>query len=91
MTVLLLLLSWSGATDSSERIRQETVMQSAAIVVVATFLLILWVVLFSRLSIRSRWRLLVGCLFVAASFVGFFRYRGVSGDLVPQFELRFPG
>ena len=89
LVVVLLGLTWLGSADSSEQIRQEKVMQTAVILVLASLVSLLWAAFFSGLPQRTR-RWLIGGFFVfVAAFFMMFRYRGVSGDLVPQFEPRF--
>ncbi len=89
LAFVLVAVTWMGATDSSERIRQDKVIMTAVVLLLASLLLLLWGVFFSRLPRRSR-VLLVGSLFsLLVAFFGLFEYRGVTGDLVPRFELRF--
>ena len=87
--VVLVATAWLAASDSSERIRQEKVMMTAVVLLLASFLLLLWVVFFSRLPGRSRVFLGGGFFSLIVVFFALFEYRGVSGDLVPWFELRF--
>ena len=89
LVVVLLALTWLGSADSSEQIRQDKVTLTGVIFVLACLALLVWAAFFSRLPHRTR-RWLVGgfFMFIAAFFV-MFRYRGVSGDLVPEFEPRF--
>lgn len=87
MVVVLLALTWLGSADSSEQIRQDKVMITAVIFVVASLVLLVWAAFFAHPRTR-RWLIGGAFLFIAA-FPLMFRYRGVSGDLVPQFEPRF--
>ena len=89
VVVVLLALTWLGSADSSEQIRQDKVMLTAVILVLASLVLLVWVAFFSRLPQRTQRWLVAGVLVLVAGFFVMFRYRGVSGDLVPQFELRF--
>ena len=89
LVVGLVAFTWIGASDSSEQIRQSKVLQTAGILGVGALLLLLWVGLFSPLPRRTRATVVVGFFVVVASFLALFRFRGVSGDLVPQFEPRF--
>ena len=56
------------------------------VVVATAFLLLLWWLFFSRL--RTGIKLIGLGLFIALP-MGFFRYRGLSGDFIPIFEFRF--
>ena len=49
LAAVLVAMTWLGASDSSERIRQEKVVMTAAVLVLASFLLLLWGGFFSRL------------------------------------------
>ena len=89
LAAVLVAMTWLGASDSSERIRQEKVVMTAAVLVLASFLLLLWGGFFSRLPRRTRVFLVGGFVSLLGAFFALFEYRGVSGDLVPRFELRF--
>ena len=89
LAVVLVTMTWLGASDSSERIRQEKVVMTASVLLLASFLLLLWGAFFSRLPRRSRVFLVGGFFSLLVAFFTLFQYRGVSGDLVPWFELRF--
>jgi len=82
-------LTWVGATDSSEQIRQEKVMATILTCVLASMLVLVWAGLFSGLPKWARIRLFLVLVGMGVAFAAVFRYRGVDGDLVPQFELRF--
>jgi outer membrane protein assembly factor BamB len=63
--------------------RQEQVIKTAGVIVIGAFLVLIWLLAFSRL----RWRVRLG---FAALFIGLlcvpaalFRFRGFTGDLVP--------
>ena len=89
LAVVLVTMTWLGASDSSERIRQEKVVMTAGVLLLASLLLLLWGVFFSRLPRRSRVLFVGGFFSLLVAFLALFEYRGVSGDLVPWFELRF--
>ena len=89
LAVVLVTMTWLGASDSSERIRQEKVVMTAGVLLLASLLLLFWGVLFSRLPRRSRVLFVGGFFSLLVAFLALFEYRGVSGDLVPWFELRF--
>ena len=87
--LVLLGLTWLGSADSSEQVRQAKVTQTAVICVLASCVLLVWAAFFSGLPQRTRLWLIGGFFVFVAAFFVMFRYRGVSGDLVPQFEPRF--
>jgi len=89
LVVGLLALTWLGSADSSEQIRQDKVTLTGVILVLASLALLVWAAFFSRLPHRTRWWLVGGFFMFIAAFFVMFRYRGVSGDLVPEFEPRF--
>ena len=89
LAAVLLVRIWLGSADSSAQIRQEKVMATAAVLALSAVGLLLWALLFSRLTPRARARVALFCLLAVGLFFATVRYRGVSGDLVPQFELRF--
>lgn len=82
--VVLLALTWLSSADSSEQIRQDKVILTAAILLLASVILLVWAA-----TQRTRRWILGGVFMIIAAFFSMFRYRGVSGDLVPQFEPRF--
>jgi outer membrane protein assembly factor BamB len=69
--------------------RQEQVMRTGGVILVAVGLLLVWVLFFSRMRWPVRWRVLGGFLGVLALGALLFRYVGVTGDLVPIFEPRW--
>ncbi len=80
---------WLGSEDSAEQIRQNKVMGTAVAVMLSGLLLAIWLLFFSRLVWRRRLAALGSLVLMIGAFALLFRYRGVSGDLVPQFEARF--
>lgn len=86
---LILAFTWLWSSDSSEQIRQSKVLLSASVLALGAILLVLWAAMFSRLPLRMRASAIGGFLLVIVGFLVLFRYRGVSGDLVPQFDPRF--
>lgn len=83
---VLLALTWLGG---GEQIRQAKVTQTGVILALAAFALLVWAGTSSSLPRQTRRWLVGGFFIVVAGFFVMFRYRGVSGDLVPQFEPRF--
>ena len=69
--------------------RQDKVLWTTMVVILTTFLGVLWLLGFSRLPWRIR---LIGvaivalCVFLSASL---FEFKGFSGDLTPIFEWRW--
>ncbi|MCB1036705.1 MAG: PQQ-like beta-propeller repeat protein [Acidobacteria bacterium] len=74
-----------------EPTRQHRVMNSLSFGVLTLAALLLWLLLFSRLSARLRWRLLGGLALLAVLGFSLVEIRGVSGDLVPILAWRFQG
>lgn len=70
--------------------RQDQVMQTMSVLVVALILFVLWLLLFSRLARRVRIGALGLLLAITGASAMLFRVRGFSGDLVPIVELRAP-
>ena len=71
--------------------RQMQVVNTAVTLIVSTGLLLLWLTFFSKLPWKKRlqgWGLVI--LMISSSFL-LFRFRGVSGDLVPILEPRWAG
>ena len=54
VVVVLLALTWLGSADSSEQIRQDKVMLTAVILVLASLVLLVWAAFFSRSPQRTR-------------------------------------
>ncbi len=76
---------------SDAPLRQLQVVNTALTLIVSTGLLLLWLTFFSKLPWKKRlqgWGIVI--LMTASSFL-MFRYRGVSGDLVPVLEPRWAG
>ncbi len=92
----LLILVGTFATlvfiwGSDAPVRQMQVVNTAVTLIVSTGLLLLWLTFFSKLPWKKRlqgWGLVI--LMIASSFL-LFRFRGVSGDLVPILEPRWAG
>ena len=64
-------------------------MLTGAVAVVAGIALLFWFVFGSGFTGRTRRRVLGGLAVLVAMFLVVFRYVGVSGDLVPEFRLRW--
>ena len=91
--VIALIVIWSGSTENadvdSDPIRQVQVMRTAFVLLTSAALLLAWLSFFSGLSRSARLTTWCGLIATAVCFLLLFRYRGVSGDLVPIFELRW--
>ena len=85
LAALALALTW-GARDLEG---QRRTMQTGGTLIVAWLALLVWLLLFSRLSRRARLVGSVVALSAVVAFAALFRIRGVSGDFVPIFESRF--
>ena len=78
---------WGGDAP----VRQMQVVRTALTLIISTGLLLLWITFFSKLPWKNRlqgWGIVI--LMVALSSL-MFRFRGVSGDLVPILEPRWAG
>ena len=90
-TVVLAIVALTLIWALPELSRQQRVMRTGSTVVISGFLLLLWLLLFSRSAWRTRVAIVslgVLCLAVGA---GTFRIRGVNGDLLPILEPRWRG
>ena len=68
---------------------QQRTMATGQVVVISTFLGLLWVLFLSRLRWAVRLGVFGGVVGAIALTAGLFRIRGVTGDLVPIFEWRW--
>ncbi len=85
----LLAFIWLAPGESATSMQEARVIPTAVVLVVASLVLLVWATLFSGLPRRTRHVIVGGFFVVVAAFFMMFRFRGVSGDLVPQFEPRF--
>ena len=69
--------------------RQRQMMSTMAIVILAIFFALLWLLFASRLAWGWRLRYFGGAVLVIALGVGCFRIKGMSGDFVPVLEWRW--
>ncbi|MCH9648723.1 MAG: PQQ-like beta-propeller repeat protein [Deltaproteobacteria bacterium] len=81
LLVAISALSWQWLRE--EATRQNRVMGSMAVVAIAAILLLLWLLLLSRLPVRSRLVICGSVLLLAAAAAFLVEIRGVTGDLVP--------
>ena len=89
LVLMLFVIAWVWL--GTDHIVQMKFMATVAVSIVGGFLLLIWLTLFSRLRWKVRlatWGLL---LVAGALFFGAFRYRGVTGDVIPVFEPRWKG
>lgn len=75
--------------DGVSSMQEARVVPTAVILTITVLVLLSWAALFSGLPSRQRRIVVGGVVAVIVAFFVTFRYRGVSGDLVPQFEPRF--
>ena len=85
IVVLALLLIWLPESLH----RQQQVMRTMGISILAVILALLWLLFASRLAWRQRLRYFGGIVFAIALGIGFFRIKGLSGDFVPVLEWRW--
>ena len=83
--VLALLLIWLPESLH----RQQQVMRTMGIFMLAIFLALLWLFFASRLAWGRRLRYFGGAVLVIALGIGFFRVKGMSGDFAPILEWRW--
>ena len=74
---------------SDAPVRQFQVIRTGMTLIVSTLLLALWLTFFSKLSWKNRFKVWGGVVLAVGSFFLLFRYKGVSGDLVPVLEPRW--
>ena len=85
IVILALLLIWLPESLH----RQQQVMRTMGIFMLAIFLALLWLLFASRLAWGRRLRYFGGIVFLIALGVGFLRVKGLSGDFVPVLEWRW--
>jgi len=85
LAVLGIVVTW--ILDAGQR--QDKIMLTTAIVILAVFLGLLWLLCFSRL--RWRVKLISAAVAILGLFllINLFQFKGVSGDFVPIFEWRW--
>lgn len=83
--VLALLLIWLPEAPH----RQQQVMRTMAVSVLAAFFAVLWLLFASRLAWRWRLCYFGGLVLVVALGIGCFRIKGLSGDFIPILEWRW--
>ena len=69
--------------------RQDKILQTSLVVILITFLGILWLLGFSRLSWRIRLIAFAAVVFSVFLGANLFQFKGFSGDLTPIFEWRW--
>jgi len=87
LAAALLAFLWLGETDNA----QNRVFQTAGVLLLTGFLLLVWLLFFSRLRWGLRLRLFASLLVLGTLAATLFEVRGVSGDLVPILGFRFEG
>lgn len=91
LAVVLVLLAfiWLVPREGAASMQESRVLPTAGLIFVAVFVVLAWAALFSGWPRRTRQLIVGGFIVAVVAFFALFRYRGVSGDLVPQFEMRF--
>ncbi len=87
LTLAALIRAHSGETTDHQQLFLKTMFFST----LGALGLLLWLVLLSRLPGRTRLKILAATILVVGGFVGLFRIKGVSGNLVPILEFRWAG
>ncbi|MBI5384471.1 MAG: PQQ-like beta-propeller repeat protein [Verrucomicrobia bacterium] len=82
--VAVIAIRWAG--DSSH---QERNLRSMGVGFLATLLLLVWALAFSRFRRRVKWAVLGCALGVAGMSAALFKIEGVSGDLLPILRFRW--
>ena len=78
---------WIWISDAGQR--QEKVFQVVFVAIISLFLILCWLLLFSRLKWRIRIISLGAIIAAILLSIAFFRIRGFTGDLVPILEWRW--
>ena len=78
-------LIWSGASED-QAIRVLAILSATAL---ASILLVMWMLFFSRLAKRTRLVIFGGLVGVAVLFSACFRFSQFSGNMMPLFEWRW--
>ena len=91
VVLALMLLALGRIWLLSDNILQMKFMATVAVFILGSFLLLIWLTLFSRLRWKVRLATWGVLLLAVALFFGVFRFRGVTGDVIPVFELRWKG
>ncbi len=87
IAITVLAGTWIWINDAGQR--QEKVFQVVFVAVISVFLILCWLLLFSRLKWRTRILSIGGFVLVILLGIALFRIRGVTGDLVPILEWRW--
>ncbi len=82
---LALIVIWSTGGDN----QQFRVLRTLSTIVIATTLMVAWVLFFSRLAKRIRLLIFGSLLGAGFLFVACFRFSQFSGNMVPLFEWRW--
>ena len=87
LTAIALIRAHSGETTDHQQLFLKTMVFST----LGGMGLLLWLLLLSRLPGKTRLKILAATVLVVGGFVGLFRIKGVSGNLVPILEFRWAG
>lgn len=89
IVVALWAVSVSAVWFSPEVQRQDRFLRCVVISLVAAALMLLWALLISRFSLKTRLKLLGGTIVAGVAAAALFEIRGVTGDLFPIVEFRW--
>jgi outer membrane protein assembly factor BamB len=78
---------WVWATYAKQR--QDRILATTAVGLLALLLLLVWCLFFSRLRWKLRLGVFGGVLCLVSLIMALFRFHGVTGDLVPVFQPRW--
>ena len=84
IAIVVLASIWIWISDAGQR--QEKVFQAVIVAIISLFLILCWLLIFSRLKWRIRIISLGAIVLVILLSIAFFRIRGFTGDLVPILE-----
>ena len=87
IAMVVLASIWIWISDAGQR--QEKVFQAVIVAIISLFLILCWLLIFSRLKWRIRIISLGAIILVILLSITFFRIRGFTGDLVPILEWRW--
>ena len=79
IAIVVLASIWIWISDAGQR--QEKVFQAVIVAIISLFLILCWLLIFSRLKWRIRIISLGAIVLVILLSIAFFRIRGFTGDL----------
>ncbi|MDE0504826.1 MAG: hypothetical protein OXI86_12165, partial [Candidatus Poribacteria bacterium] len=87
IAIVALASIWIWISDAGQR--QEKVFQAVLLAIISLFLIICWLLIFSRLKWRIRIIALGGIALAILLSIALVRVRGFTGDLVPILDWRW--